>query len=260
VLTRSQFDWVRTYARERAGINLTEAKYDLVYSRLVRRIRALGLDAFSPYFDRLASGDETEARELINALTTNVTAFFREAHHFTFLAENARKPPGRPFRVWSCACSTGEEPYSVAITLRECNVAHQLLASDLDTAVLRTAARGVYGRDKVAMLSRARLERWFYEGRGRRSGSVRVKPELGRHLEFRQINLIDAWSIRGPLDAIFCRNVIIYFDRPTQDELMRRFADALRPGGHLFLGHSESVRGSPRFELVGRTTYQRIAK
>lgn len=259
--TQRQFEWVCDYAKRRAGINLTAAKYDLVYSRLARRVRALRLGAFAPYLERLESGDEQELREFLNALTTNVTSFFREKHHFDFLHEAWSEVRfQRLVKVWSCACSTGEEPYSIAITLREARVGRfEILASDINTTVLRTAAAGAYPTSRTAGLDDRRRRRWFRAER-RSPGQLQVEPELRRHLMFRQINLMEDWNIRGPLDAIFCRNVIIYFDRPTQLTLFQRFADLLRPGGFLFLGHSESVQQEPRLELVARTTYQRASR
>lgn len=261
-LTRGQFDWIRRFAKARAGINLTEAKFDLVYSRLTRRLRALRMDAFAPYLERLESGDEDEIRELLNALTTNVTSFFREPHHFDHLAQ-LRQPEGstRPFKVWSCASSTGEEPYSIAMTLLDAGVkGHRILASDLDTAVLRTAREGWYRREKTTGLGSERLRRWFAPGRGDRTGWVQAKPELRERMMFHPINLMERWPIRGPVDAIFCRNVLIYFDRSTQVALFHRFADLLVPGGHLYLGHSESLHDEPRLRIVGRTIYQRVGR
>lgn len=261
-LTRGQFDRIRHLAKARAGINLSEAKFDLVYSRLTRRLRVLHLPAFAPYLELLESGDEEEMRELLNALTTNVTSFFREAYHFDFLA-GLRSPPGstRPFKVWSSASSTGEEPYSIAMTLLDAGVRdHRILASDLDTSVLETAKAGWYRREKTTGIGHERLQRWFVPGRGDRAGWMQVKPELQQRMIFHPINLMQRWPIRGPVDAIFCRNVLIYFDRPTQSALFRRFANLLAPGGHLFLGHSESLHDEPRLKAVGRTIYQRVTQ
>lgn len=258
--TSAQFDKIRLLAKERAGIHLTEAKFDLVYSRLARRIRALRLRSFADYLGYLAKNDEDEAREMINALTTNVTAFFRENHHFDFLADAASKRiQASPIKVWCCASSTGEEPYSIAMTLMEARRPDfRILASDLDTVVLRTAAAGVYPEARVEGVPPEQLRRWFMTGCGDRDGTVRVRPELQTQIRFRQINLMNDWPIKGPLDAIFCRNVIIYFERSTQIALFHRFADLLRPGGFLFLGHSESVQDEPRLRSVGRTIYERV--
>jgi len=259
-LTRKQFDWIRRFIKGQAGIDLSDAKLDLVYSRLTRRLRALGYDAFGPYLERLAQGDQAEARELVNALTTNVTSFFREEHHFEYLARLERPAGGTaPMKLWSSACSTGQEPYSIAMTLSDAKLGpYRLLASDLDTSVLRKAKAGVYRAEDLKGVSAERRRRWFIPGRGENAGQFLVHAELQRNMVFRQINLMQTWPIRGPLDAIFCRNVLIYFDRPTQTALINRFVELLAPGGHLFLGHSESVPNEPRLEAVGRTIYRRV--
>lgn len=261
------FDYLRRLIRARTGIVLADAKRTMVYGRLVRRLRALGLADFGQYCRLLEQEPEREIGELINAITTNLTAFFREPHHFTYLRDRVlpqlreRNAATRRLRVWSAACSTGEEPYSIAMVLAEALGADwdwRILASDLDTEVLARAERGVYAAERVAGIERARLERWFLRGRGVRHGWVKVRPELGEKLRFRRINLTEPLPLRAPLDVVFCRNVVIYFDKATQRELFARLADCMAPGAHLFIGHSESLfRVADQFELIGQTIYRK---
>jgi chemotaxis protein methyltransferase CheR len=262
--SRQDFDRVRKLIYQRAGISLSEAKQDMVYSRLARRLRARGLQRFSDYLVLLSEGDEVEWEAFTNALTTNLTSFFREAHHFSVLAEHALRYPGRRFDVWCCACSTGEEPYSIAITLAETfariNPPMSILASDLDTQVLAKAAEGVYQMERVERLDAERIRRFFLRGAGAQAGQVRVRPELRSSVSFQRINLLEqSWPVRGPFDAIFCRNVMIYFDKQTQAAILRRFAPLLRPDGLLFVGHSESLfHVSDVFRLRGKTVYELV--
>ncbi len=257
------FERVRALIRARAGISLGEAKQDMVYSRLSRRLRALRLGSFRDYLDHLeGSDDAAEWEAFTNALTTNLTAFFREAHHFAVLAEHLRRPRrAGPITLWCCAASTGEEPYSLAITAAEAfgtlRPPVRILATDIDTNVLRKGEAGVYPAERVDKLGTERLQRFFLKGRGAQEGSVRVRPELRELITFRQLNLLDpAWPLRGPFDAIFCRNVMIYFDRPTQAQVLRRFAPLLCTDGLLFVGHSESLfHVAETFRLRGQTVY-----
>ena len=257
------FQQVRRLLYQRSGISLSESKDQMVYSRLARRLRALGLDSFSAYFEHLQQHDE-EWQEFVNALTTNLTSFFRESHHFEALAEYLQKHPRRngPIRIWCSAASTGEEPYSLAITAMEAfdslRPPVQIIASDIDTGVLQTAAQGIYPLNRIDPLSMARKKRFFLRGKGRQEGMVRVRDELRELIEFQQINLLDPrWPIEPGLDVIFCRNVMIYFDKPTQQHLLERMVKLLRSDGLFFAGHSESfVHATHLVRLIGRTVYR----
>jgi chemotaxis protein methyltransferase CheR len=257
---------VRRLLYARAGIDLSEEKRMLVYGRLVRRVRKLGLPGFSEYLAQLDDPDSPESVQFLNALTTNVTEFFREPHHFEFLAERvvpdtSQRGGAKRFRVWSAGCSTGEEPFSIAMTLAGIDALKgwdvKILATDIDTEVLQTAARAVYPSERVARLPRTVLRRFFQQGKGANSGWVRVKPDVVRNVTFKQLNLMGEWPVHGPLDAIFCRNVVIYFDQPTRSRLIERFARLLAPTGCLFLGHSEALIGAecPQLGARGRTVY-----
>ncbi len=259
----ADFQRVRGLIRAKAGIDLNPGKQNMVYSRLSRRLRERGMDRFSAYLDSLGGDHDPEWQEFINCLTTNLTAFFREAHHFEHLAAWLRSQgPGRgPVRIWSCAASTGEEPYSIAITALEAagqGPAVSIDASDIDTRVLASAQAGVYPLDVVQGLGEARLRRFFLKGSGAHAGKARVRPELQALLAFRCMNLLaPAWPASAPYDVIFCRNVMIYFDRPTQRRILERLHAALRPGGLLFFGHSENfAEHRDLVELVGETTYR----
>ncbi|MBU1237129.1 MAG: hypothetical protein KJ634_07295 [Gammaproteobacteria bacterium] len=260
IFTQADFERVRALIRERAGIALAPAKQDMVYSRLVRRVRALGLTKFEDYLRRLDQDDKLEWETFINSLTTNLTSFFREAHHFETFARQATDSKQRPFRVWCAAASTGEEPYSLAIAACEAFDSYtppvQILASDIDTHVLATAARGIYDPERVERIAESRVRRFFTI---EKSGDVRVRSELQRLISFSRINLLDRdWPIQGPLDAIFCRNVMIYFDKPIQHQILARFRPLLRPDGLLYAGHSESfLHAADLFHPIGRTVYER---
>ena len=257
------FQRVRDLIYMRAGISLSDAKQDMVYSRLARRLRARGLKRFSDYLALLHGGDEREWEAFTNALTTNLTSFFREAHHFPILAEHVQhQQRGRRIEIWSCASSTGEEPYSIAITMAETfgslTPPISVLATDIDTQVLAQAEEGIYPLDRVERLGAERLKRFFLRGTGPQAGQARVRPDLRSLITFRRLNLLDpAWPVRSQFDAIFCRNVMIYFDRPTQAGILRRFARLLRPDGLLFVGHSESLfHVADIFRLRGKTVYE----
>lgn len=260
--TAHDFARVRELIYRKAGIALSESKQEMVYSRLARRLRAKGLDSFQVYLDALESGrDEAEWEAFTNALTTNLTAFFREGHHFPILAEHAKRARA-PLSIWCAASSTGEEPYSIAMTLCETfnslTPPASIVATDIDTKVLDAASNGVYAFERVEKLSRERLQRFFLKGKGERSGFVRVRPELQRLVEFRPLNLLGTnWPVKGPFDAIFCRNVMIYFDKPTQSRILSRFVPLMKPDGLLFAGHSENfVYASDDFALRGKTVYE----
>ena len=262
ILTDSDFSRIRTLIHRRAGIALGEQKRQMVYSRLSRRLRELRLPHFSHYLELLESRiDGDEWQSFINSLTTNLTSFFREAHHFPVLAEHVRKA-GAPVTVWCAAASTGEEPYSIAITLIEALGARagtaRIIATDIDTAVLAKAAAGVFTLDQVSRMAPERLRRFFSKGTGSNAGKVRIRPEVAAMIRFERLNLLDAaWPLKEPVDAIFSRNVMIYFDKPTQKQVLERFAPLLKPGGLLFAGHSENASlVNPRYRSLGHTVYE----
>lgn len=259
----ADFDRVRQLIYKHAGISLSPVKQDMVYSRLARRLRATGKRTFGEYLDMLERGDAEEWERFVNSLTTNLTSFFREPHHFPIFAEHLKKivASRRSVRVWCSAASTGEEPYSIAMTVQEAlgSQASQvsIVASDLDTNVLATAKRGVYPIERVEKLDPERLRRFFLKGTGTQAGMVAVRPELQRMIEFQRINLLDPnWPVRGQLDVIFCRNVMIYFDKSTQYKILSRFAPMMQDDGLLFAGHSESfLHAADLFRSLGKTVY-----
>ncbi|CAB3772615.1 CheR family methyltransferase [Paraburkholderia solisilvae] len=261
--TSADFERIRELIYRRAGISLSDHKRDMAYSRLARRLRTLGLDNFRAYLDQLeASNDPAEWEAFTNALTTNLTAFFREAHHFPILAEFVKKRP-QPVSVWCSAASTGEEPYSIAMTLVESlgdSAARQatVLATDIDTQVLAKCDAGVYQYEQVRHLSPERLKRFFLRGTGAHAGLVKVRPELRAMVRFERLNLTDHdYGLRNPFDAIFCRNVMIYFDKPTQAQVLSRFEPLVKPRGLLFAGHSENFTYvTQAFRLRGQTVYE----
>ena len=259
------FARVRSLIYERAGISLHEGKQAMVYSRLSRRLRETGHQTFESYLQWLesASGSsQQEWQEFVNCLTTNLTSFFREEHHFQMLAELLRARGNQATRIWCCASSTGEEPYSLAITAAEVLGLHasvKIIASDIDTNVLATASRAVYEANARG-LSPQRLRSYFLRGKGHMQGSIRVKPELTRMVEFRPFNLMQtSWSLGEPFDVVFCRNVMIYFDAATQRKVLERIHTVMRPHGTLFVGHSENFTESrDLFTLRGKTVYDRV--
>jgi chemotaxis protein methyltransferase CheR len=263
----ADFERVRQLIHQRAGISLHAGKQAMVYSRLSRRLRETGHRGFSDYLRWLegATGAHADAewQAFVNCLTTNLTAFFREEHHFHALAHDLRARSGRTLRLWCNAASTGEEPYSLAMTVLEvlgpdANVS--ILCSDIDTRVLEAARQGVYPAGSRG-LDPERLRRHFLRGTGANDGRIRARPELQRLLEFRVFNLMSAsWSALGePFDIVFCRNVMIYFDAPTQRRVLERMHAVMRPGGLLYAGHSENF-GAARdlFRLRGKTVYERV--
>ncbi|OAI18103.1 chemotaxis protein CheR [Methylomonas koyamae] len=268
--TQADFDILRKISNQHSGILVPDDKFDMFYSRLAKRLRLLGLASFKEYCQYLTDHPADEFTEFINSVTTNLTSFFRENHHFEYLTETVvpellkKKAAVRQVKIWSAGCSTGEEPYSLAMALKESLPAGwdlKILATDLDTNVLATAANGVYSADRAAGMSEQRLKRWFQKGRGRQANKVRVKPELRAAVTFRQLNLMRDWPMRGRFDAIFCRNVLIYFDRQTKTKLAERYASLLETGGYLFIGHSESLHQlDTAFEPIGNTIYRKTAK
>lgn len=260
--TSKDFERVRAMIYKRAGIALADSKQEMVYSRLARRLRATGISSFVKYLDDLEAGKLGEEWEsFTNALTTNLTSFFREAHHFPLLAEHAKKCTG-PITIWCSASSTGEEPYSIAMTVCEAfntlTPPVQIIATDIDTNVLATAANGVYGLDRLDKMSPERSRRFFLRGKGDREGMVRVRPELRQMITFKPLNLLaDSWPISGPFDVIFCRNVMIYFDKATQRKILSRFVPLMKPDALLFAGHSENfLYVSESLKLRGKTVYE----
>lgn len=263
VFTAKDFERVRQLIYDHAGISLNPSKQDMVYSRLARRLRATGINNFRDYLALLESNNEAEWQAFVNSLTTNLTSFFREPHHFPLLAEHALKQKGRhPISLWCSAASTGEEPYSMAMTMVDVFGSFTppvtIVATDLDTSVLAKAEAGVYPVERIEKLSDDLVKRFFLRGTGAQAGFVRVRPELRDMITFRQVNLLsNDWPIRGPLDAIFCRNVMIYFDKTTQLKILERFAPLLQPDGLLFAGHSESFHNAGHlFSLRGKTVYE----
>jgi chemotaxis protein methyltransferase CheR len=262
--TAADFERVRKLLHEHAGIALSAAKQDMVYSRLARRVRVCGDRSFAQYLARLERKDAREWEAFINSLTTNLTSFFREAHHFESLSRHLKSiAEKRTIKIWCNAASTGEEPYSIAMTAVEAfnspTPPVSIIASDLDTQVLAQAERGIYPAERVAKLAPEQVSRHFLKGNGVPEGSLQAKPELRRLIAFRRINLLEAgWPVQGPLDAIFCRNVMIYFDKKTQYDVLKRFVPLLREDGLLFAGHSESfLHATDLFRSLGRTIYER---
>lgn len=261
--TQEDFDRVRKLIYDHAGISLAPIKRDMVYSRLSRRLRALGYTTFGEYLAYLEKGDEKEWETFVNSLTTNLTSFFRESHHFKILASHLPTISQRPISIWCSAASTGEEPYTLAITACEAfgslTPPVTILASDIDTNVLATGERGVYPIERVEKLDAERLHQFFLKGTGKQEGYVRVRPELKKLITFTRFNLLDArWSVPGPFDIIFCRNVMIYFDKETQHRILEKFAPLLRQEGLFFAGHSESfLHAADVMRSLGRTVYER---
>lgn len=265
--TQKDFKFIRDLVAEQTGISLSEAKSHMVYSRLSRRLRSLNIASFAQYCDYLNNGASDELVHFVNALTTNLTAFFRENHHFEFLAQTLlphifARNANKRVRIWSAGCSTGEEPYSLAMVLRE-NMPNsggwdvKILATDLDSNVVAKASSGIYEESRLNGVSPQRLKRFFI--RNRNSNQVKVKPEVSELITFKQLNLMHQWPMKGPFDFIFCRNVVIYFNKDTQKALFKRFADMTVDRGYLFIGHSESLfKVSTQYQLIGNTIYQKL--
>jgi len=263
------FQALRVLVKSLTGIHLSEQKRELVYGRLARRLRALQLRSFAEYRERLTR-DEQEVAELCNAITTNLTSFFREPHHFQYLRDHVLAPlaadpgRGRRLRIWSAGCSTGEEPYSIAMAVLEALPEIErwdvkILATDLDSEVLERARRGVYPAERTASISPERLARFFTERQEAGGLCRQIAPQVAALVTFKQLNLIHDLPMRGPLDAIFCRNVVIYFDKETQRELFARVARLQRSGDLLFLGHSESLfKVCDSYALIGKTIHRRV--
>lgn len=257
-----EFDRIRAIIYRVAGISLSSTKKDLVYSRLARRLRARRISSFGEYLQLLGEGDLQERKEFVNSLTTNTTSFFREPHHFDILADHLRsRRQCEALSIWSCASSSGEEPYSIAMTLADllkgARTTVRILATDIDTNVLERAKQGVYTLEQVEKLDQARLKRFFLRGEGKHAGLVRIRPEIREMVTFMRINLLDGtWPVKERFDAIFCRNVMIYFDKQTQYEVLRKLRPHLQPDGLFFAGHSESLHHAGElFRMCGKTVY-----
>lgn len=267
-LSDEDFNSLRNLVNAHTGISLSEKKNELVYGRISRRLRALGLTCFGEYCNLLKNNPGDEIEHFSNAITTNLTAFFREDHHFKYLAEHVvpllleRYVETGSLRIWSAGCSTGEEAYSLAITLSEAisdieqkNI--RILATDIDTNVVKTAASGIYSEKGIEGLDSDRRQRWFQRGMGKQESMVKVVPALQEMITFRQLNLMKDWPMKGFFDVIFCRNVVIYFDKMTQRVLFERFSNIMYPESHLFIGHSETLSDiSERFQLIDKTIYK----
>lgn len=261
--TAAEFSRIRELIVNRAGIKLSDQKKEMVYSRLSRRLRVLGLNSFEEYIAYLEQGDGPEWQEFVGALTTHLTSFFREKHHFPILTEHVRSRAGNgQIHLWSSAASTGEEPYSMAMTMVDLfdsfNPPVRILATDVDCNVLETARKGIYPIEKLDCLPAYVVRRFFQKGDGCNAGFARVRPELMRLVTFRQLNLLDnVWPIREQYDAIFCRNVMIYFDLAAQERILCHCLRQLKPDGLFFAGHSESLHHSAaQFESCGNTVYR----
>jgi chemotaxis protein methyltransferase CheR len=270
VFSDKHFKLLRKFVTAHTGIVLTEAKKDMVYSRLSKRIRKQFAGSFDDFCKAITDGDAAEQDFLINAITTNLTAFFREPHHFDYLRREVipalieQNRSSKRIRVWSAGCSTGEEAYTIAICLRETlkNIDDwdiKILATDLDANVLAHGKDGVYTSERISGLEQKIAKTWFKQGSGQNDGLVKVSPDLAKMIVFKRLNLLHGWPMKGPFDVIFCRNVVIYFDKDTQAELFDRYADILKPEGHLFIGHSESLyKVCDRFASLGHTIYRRL--
>lgn len=263
--TRDDFDILRKISNQHSGILVPDDKFDMFYSRLSKRVRMLGLTNFKDYCHYLNKHPEQEFTAFINAVTTNLTSFFREKHHFEYLEKTLipellkKNSASKKIRVWSAGCSTGEEPYSLAITLLENVPADwqiKILATDLDTNVLQTAATGIYTNDRVNGLSSETLKKWFKKGKGKNAIKVKMDLALQAIIYFKQLNLMKEWPFKSHFDFIFCRNVLIYFDRETKLALAQKYSELLASGSHLFIGHSESLHQfDTGFDLLGKTIY-----
>ena len=269
--TDADFTRLRSLVKGLTGISLSDQKRELVYGRLTRRLRALGFTSFKDYCDYLEENQASELEHFTNAITTNLTSFFRENHHFEMLTDGPVKDwlhkrlcMNGKLRIWSAGSSTGEEAYSIAMTLAETipdvfNKNVKILATDLDTNVVATGRGGVYPENRIESLDRDRKSKWFSRGSGELNGMVKVSDKLRDMVTFNQLNLMGDWPMRGQFDVIFCRNVVIYFDKPTQGTLFNRYADQLCDDGVLFIGHSETMADvCDRFELVAKTMYRKL--
>jgi len=259
----ADFDRVQKLIYQRAGISLHNGKHAMVYSRLSRRLRETGYRSFNDYLGWLESSDGPEWQEFINALTTNLTSFFREDHHFKIFHDYLKFHKEKSkWKVWCCAASTGEEPYSILMTAIDALGSRpnfSLIASDIDSKVLATATRGVYRIENLKNIGDDQFRNFFLRGKGSNAGMVRIKPELQKLVDFKIVNLVrDSWAFQELFDVVFCRNVMIYFDGPTQRRVLERIYQVMSPGGLLFVGHAENFSEfRDLFTLKGKTVYER---
>ena len=269
LFTEKDFNYLRKVANEYSGITVSDDKYDMYYARISKRIRTLGLTTFKEYCDYLKNNHNKEFTNFINSITTNLTSFFRENYHFDYMASHIlpefkkKYAAKKSLRVWCSAASTGEEPYSIAITLAEnLNLKSwdvTFLATDIDSDVLNRGKQGVYESQRIANLSKSRKARWFNKGVGENQGTVRVHQDLREMISFKRLNLIQEWPIKRKFDIIFCRNVFIYFDGPTKEMILERYYELLNDGGYLILGHSESIHSMNNdYQSVGHTIYKKV--
>ena len=258
---KADFINVQQMLFKKAGINLSDAKEAMVYSRLARRIRSKNLRSFNEYL-ALVNTSESELEQFINALTTNLTSFFREPHHFTALADYLSQH--NVTTIWCAASSTGEEPYSIAMVVAEAygsfKTPVKIIASDIDSKVLAKAKAGVYPLASIAKIPQHRQKQFFHKGKGANEGKVKVVDELRNMVQFKKLNLTDAkWDVKGPLDVIFCRNVMIYFDKPTQLKVLQKMVGMLKPSGLYMAGHSENFNMYTNLvRPVGKTIYRPV--
>lgn len=264
-MTDEDFNRIVKIALDLTGITLNHHKRNMVYGRLSRRLRHLNVPCFADYCGLIENNNTDETKEFINAITTNLTSFFREEHHFDYLVSTVipglirKNASSRRIRIWSAGCSTGEEPYSIAMVLKTFTMLKnwdvKILASDLDTNVVQTASDGVY-KDERADGIPDKYKKFLDVDKV--NERVRVKDPIRELISFKQLNLLESWPMKGPFDIIFCRNVVIYFNIDTQKKLFNRYADLLTPHGNLFIGHSESLHNvTNRFEAKGRTIYEK---
>lgn len=262
------FQTIVKIVKERTGIKLADHKKDMVYGRLARRLRELGIKSFKNYLEFLdgSSGDD-EVGNFVNAITTNLTRFFRESHHFDDLKEkiiNKASQGQSKIRIWSAGCSSGAEPYSIAMTVCEAlpNIAAfdvKILATDIDTNMLETSKNGIYPEKVLQDIPQEYARKYVSKYKGEGEPSVIMSDKLKKLITFNRLNLLESWPMKGPFDIIFCRNVVIYFDKDTQRVLFSRYADLLKDDATLYIGHSESLFGvSEQFEIVGRTIYKKV--
>lgn len=261
--TQADYDQVAAHLYRIAGIHLGDSRKEMVYSRLSRELRRLQITSITDYLGYLENAGQHEWTRFVNVLTTNLTSFFRESHHFDILTSKVLSVAVPPVRVWSCGCASGEEPYSIAMTCIEyfgdVPGRVEILATDVNTVMLQEGAAGVYDRERAESLSAERRRRFFLNGSGAYADKVKVKENLRQNISFRMLNLMhQAWNIEGTFDAIFCRNVMIYFDKPTQYQILKRFVPLLnRNHGLLFAGHSEAFfNAKDLFTPMGTTTYR----
>lgn len=270
--TDKHFNRVKKLVMDKAGIALSDKKVDLVYGRLARRLRALNINSFDQYLKLLKENTNDELIEFVNSITTNLTSFFREQHHFDFLSNTAlkyllnKRKSEKRLRIWSAGCSTGEEPYSIAMTLMEKipdinSWDIKILATDIDTNVLNIASEGIYDAQRIEGIDKSRVRKWFLKAKStRKSDLVKVNPKLRELITFKQLNLMNDWPMKGEFDLLFCRNVVIYFNKDTQRVLFDRYANILKEDAYMFLGHSESLyKVSDRFTLLGNTIHRKAA-